>query len=255
MLRIHRLKESLLVTLLFAVLTAVICRLCCLLGAVDRFLAYSHQLDRFWPRLQLLARQLATSCADLRRYENLASTEAIFAGLCGLISDIAFIIQAFARELCIANLCYQLLPLVEGTLSDSSVPCALAHHLLLSVAYWVMLRPDWLDGGIRSLQSAWSSSFESSPPALEPYESATDLTALGAQGDGEYPQHEEDDVDAIEPGAMPGDWLVFDSVYGVIPHETAELWKEQAQQAERKRIEAKSRPLPPVRFSPNNTAP
>lgn len=109
-----------------------------------------------------------------------------------------------------------------------------------------------MDETIKYFRALWSISFDSLPPALEPYESA------GEEQTVEEDCRQSDDVtdNAMESNTMPGDWLVFDSVYGVIPHETAELWKEQAYQAERKRAEAGNRPLPPVRFghSQNKTA-
>lgn len=108
MLRVHRLKESLLLTALLALFAAAISRIFCLSGYIHALI----QLEKLWPRVRVLALQLASSCAATRN--DFASIEAVYALLLGVLNDFTFIIRSFSRELCVLNLVYLALPLLEG---------------------------------------------------------------------------------------------------------------------------------------------
>lgn len=92
-----------------------------------------------------------------------------------------------------------------------------------------------------------SFSLDSTPPSLEPYENS-DSSKIESENSKAVSSNTMESILEVS-----GDWLVFDQVYGVIPHETAEMWNKQASKADQKRQAVTNRKgerkLPPVRFS------
>jgi hypothetical protein len=123
------------------------------------------------------------------------------------------------------------------------------YHYVCCVAYWILFEPDWLADYMKSCQSVISYYTDSAPPPLEPYDNNSSNNNIPSHSTDANPKQDND----IE--MMSGDWLVFDPVFGVIPHETAQLWLKQAEQAKDKRDsvsvarQINKVKIPPVRYS------
>jgi hypothetical protein len=88
--------------------------------------------------------------------------------------------------------------------------------------------------------------------SLFPGRTAAEPTSVLDDNDDSLPALEEIEIpDHLRKDPASKDWHVFHPVFGVIPRDTRDLWKEQEREREAhlKKLLKNPRSLPPVRFS------